>query len=88
MSNALYTLQEFNLYDGDHEYTLRYTFKTKDHLRWTDKILIEKMFGGTATQDEDKKDHWWINGGRMCELGHSYLVSVKIKKLLNHLGIY
>ena len=88
MSKALYTLQEFNLYDGDHEYTFRYTFKTKDHLRWTDKILIEKMFGGTVTQDEDKKDHWWIDGERMCSLGHSYLVSIKIKKLLNHLGIF
>ncbi len=88
MSKALYTLQEFNLYDGDHEYTLNLIFKTKDHLRWTDKILIEKMFGGKAVQDNDKKDHWWINGERMCSLGHSYLVSIKIKKLLNHLGIF
>jgi|7_EtaG_2_1085326.scaffolds.fasta_scaffold20773_1 hypothetical protein len=88
MSKALYTLQEFNLHDGDHEYTLRYTFKTKDHLRWADKILIEKMFGGTATQDEDKKDHWWIDGERMCSLGYSYLIPAKTKKLLNHFGIY
>ena len=46
------------------------------------------MFGGKVTQDEDKKDHWWIDGGRACSLGHSHLISVKIKKLLNNLGIY
>jgi len=55
---------------------------------WKDKIIIEKMFGGKATQDEDKKDHWWIDGERMCSLGYSYLISAKIKKLLNSFGIY
>ena len=84
---SLYTLQEFNLYDGDHEYTLNLIFKTTDHLRWTDKFLIEKMFGGKPTQDEDKKSHWWIDDGRMCSLGNSHLISVEIKKLLNNLGI-
>jgi hypothetical protein len=85
---SLYTLQEFNLYDGDHEYTLNYIFKTKEHLILNDKIIIEKMFGGKATQDNNKKSHWWISDGRMCSLGHSYLISVEIKKLLNRLGIY
>ena len=42
MPNTLYTLQEFNLHDGDHEYTLNFIFKTKDHLVWKDKIIIEK----------------------------------------------
>jgi len=58
MPNTLYTLQEFNLHDGDHEYALNFIFKTKDHLIWKDKIIIEKMFGGKATQDTDDKDLW------------------------------
>jgi|TARA_B100001971_G_C18158619_1_gene520082 hypothetical protein len=88
MAKALYTLQEFNLHDGDHEYTLNLIFKTKDHLRWTDKILIEKMFGGKATQDEDKYETWWTSDDRMCSLGHHHLISANTKKLLNRLGIY
>jgi len=88
MPNTLYTLQEFNLHDGDHEYTLNFIFKTKDHLIWKDKIIIEKMFGGKVTQDTDDKDLWWINGNRTCSLGYSYLISVTIKKILNRLGIY
>ena len=88
MTKALYTLQEFNLYDGDHEYILKYIFKTEEHLVWKDKVLIEKMFGEKAVQDEDKKDHWWISDGRMCSLGHHHLISANIKKLLNRLGIY
>ena len=88
MSKAPYTLQEFNLYDGSYEYTLHLIFETEDHLKKRDKTLIKDMFMGKVTRDTDKKDHWWIDGERMCSLGHSYLISAKTKKLLNHLGIY